>query len=80
MNPVTESKSEHRVLKPNETVQLYFDRAADKLELDPSMRRLLLTAKREVTVEVPVEMDDGRIETCKQVAAVTSARIFVRTN
>ena len=62
MNHVAENK-EHSVLKPNEAVQLYFDRAADKLELDPSMRRLLQTAKREVTVEVPVEMDDGRIET-----------------
>ena len=50
-------------LKSFEAVQLYFDRAADKLNLDPSMRRLLQTAKREVTVEVPVEMDDGRIET-----------------
>ena len=62
MNPVTETQpdsDEHRVLKPNETVQLYFDRAADQLGLDPSMRRLLMTAKREVTVEVPVELDDG---------------------
>ncbi len=66
MNTVTNSqppKSEPRILTPSETVQLYFDRAADKIELDSSMRRLLLTAKREVTVEVPVEMDDGRIET-----------------
>ena len=66
MNPVTETQpdsDEHRVLKPNETVQLYFDRAADQLGLDPSMRRLLMTAKREVTVEVPVELDDGTIET-----------------
>ena len=62
MNHVTEAKEQH-VLKPNEAVQLYFDRAADQLELDPSMRRLLQIAKREVTVEVPVEMDDGKIET-----------------
>ena len=66
MNPVTDTKpadAKHRVLKPNETVQLYFDRAADQLELEPSMRRLLLTAKREVTVEVPIELDNGTIET-----------------
>ena len=63
MNPVSTEKAEHKVLSPSETVQLYFDQAADKLELDPSIRRLLLTPKREVTVEVPVEMDDGRIET-----------------
>lgn len=46
-----------------ETVKHYFDRAADQLELDESMRKLLLMAKREITVEVPVEMDDGSIET-----------------
>ncbi len=50
-------------LKPNECVQLYFDRAAEKLELPESYRRLLKTARRELTVEVPVEMDDGRLET-----------------
>ena len=65
MNPVSPAKAanEQTVLKPNEAVQLYFDHAADQIDLDPSMRRLLLTAKREVTVEVPIEMDDGRIET-----------------
>ena len=62
MNSPVKTKPQHTV-KPNEAVQLYFDRAADQMELDPSMRRLLQTAKREVTVEVPVEMDDGRIET-----------------
>ena len=46
-----------------ETVLHYFDRAADVLELKESTRRLLKMSKREITVEVPVEMDDGRIET-----------------
>ena len=46
-----------------ETVLHYFDRAADELELIDSTRRLLKMPKREITVEVPVEMDDGRIET-----------------
>lgn len=50
-------------LKPNEVVQLYFDRAADQLELDDSMRRLLKMPMREMTVEVPIEMDNGQIET-----------------
>ena len=50
-------------LKPNEVVELYFDRAADQLEMDDSMRRFLKMPKRELTVEVPVEMDDGRLET-----------------
>ncbi|MFT5302743.1 MAG: glutamate dehydrogenase (NAD(P)+) [Mariniblastus sp.] len=46
-----------------ETVLHYFDRAADELQLAESTRRLLKMPKREITVEVPVEMDDGRIET-----------------
>ena len=46
-----------------ETVVHYFDRAADALDMEQSTRRLLRMPKREITVEVPVEMDDGRIET-----------------
>jgi glutamate dehydrogenase (NAD(P)+) len=46
-----------------ETVLHYFDRAADVLQLEESTRRMLKMPKREITVEVPVEMDDGRIET-----------------
>ena len=44
-----------------ETVLHYFERAADALELEESTRRLLKMPKREITVEVPVEMDDGAI-------------------
>lgn len=50
-------------MKAFEAVQLYFDRAADKLGMDESMRKFLKTPKREVTVEVAIEMDDGTIET-----------------
>lgn len=57
------SLDERRPLKAFEAVKLYFDRAADQLELNDSTRTLLKMPKREVTVEVPVEMDDGRIET-----------------
>ncbi|HUL02618.1 MAG TPA: Glu/Leu/Phe/Val dehydrogenase dimerization domain-containing protein [Gemmatimonadales bacterium] len=39
-----------------------FDRAADLIKLDAYMRRILITPFREVQVEVPVRMDDGRIE------------------
>ena len=46
-----------------ETVKHYFDRAADQLDLDPAWRTLMLMPSREITVEVPVEMDDGRLET-----------------
>lgn len=46
-----------------ETVQHYFNRAADQLELESSWRKLMMMPSREITVEVPVEMDDGRLET-----------------
>jgi glutamate dehydrogenase (NAD(P)+) len=39
-----------------------FDHAADLLGLEPYMRSLLQAPFRSVTVEVPVRMDDGRIE------------------
>jgi glutamate dehydrogenase (NAD(P)+) len=44
-------------------VRLYFERAADRLDLEQSMRRLLVMPKREVQVEIPVEMDNGHLET-----------------
>src|SRR6187455_3002405 len=50
-------------MKSQEAVQLYFNRAADLLDLNESIRRLLVIPKREVQVQVPVEMDDGRLET-----------------
>src|SRR5262245_2430563 len=50
-------------MKAHAAVQLYFDRAANLLDLSPALRRLLIIPKREVQVEIPVEMDDGRLET-----------------
>ena len=38
-----------------------FDRAADLISLEDYMRRILISPFREVQVEVPVRMDDGRI-------------------
>jgi glutamate dehydrogenase (NAD(P)+) len=46
-----------------EATHYYFDRAADILEVSPEIRQLLITPRREVKVEIPVEMDDGRLET-----------------
>jgi len=39
-----------------------FDRAADLINLEAYMRRILTSPFREVQVEVPVRLDDGRIE------------------
>jgi glutamate dehydrogenase (NAD(P)+) len=50
-------------MKSHEAAQLYFDRAADLLDLSPAVRRMMIIPKREVQVEIPVEMDDGRLET-----------------
>src|SRR4029078_7409635 len=46
-----------------EATQMYFNRAADQLQLPESRRRLLITARREVQVEIPVEMDNGELRT-----------------
>jgi glutamate dehydrogenase (NAD(P)+) len=39
-----------------------FERAADLIGMEEYMRRILRTPFREVTVEVPVRMEDGRVE------------------
>ena len=43
-------------------VASHFEKAANMINLEAHMRRILLAPFREVTVEVPVRMDDGRIE------------------
>src|SRR5688500_6911115 len=50
-------------MKAHEAVRLYFDRAAERVGLPEEMQQLLLIPKREVQVQIPVEMDDGRLET-----------------
>jgi glutamate dehydrogenase (NAD(P)+) len=42
--------------------QAQFDAAAEQLDLDPGLRRVLRVPKRELTVNFPVTMDDGRVE------------------
>ncbi|MCA9208821.1 MAG: glutamate dehydrogenase [Planctomycetales bacterium] len=50
-------------MKAYEATQLYFEKAAEHADLSASMRKLLLAPKREVTVQIPVEMDSGELET-----------------
>src|SRR5690349_15614946 len=45
---------------PLDEVQAQFDRAAERLGLDPGVRQLLRSPLREHRVRVPVRMDDGR--------------------
>jgi glutamate dehydrogenase (NAD(P)+) len=42
--------------------QAQFDHAADQLDLDPGLRKVLRVPKRELTVNFPVTMDDGHVE------------------
>jgi glutamate dehydrogenase (NAD(P)+) len=42
--------------------QHQFDLAAERLNLDPAMRKVLREPRRELTVHFPVKMDDGSVE------------------
>ena len=45
-----------------EMVARRFGKAADLVELDPDVRKILQKSVNEVTVNFPVKMDDGRVE------------------
>jgi glutamate dehydrogenase (NAD(P)+) len=55
-NPVAEAPNIWAV------AQSQFDTAAEQLDLDPGLRRVLRQPKRELTVNFPVTMDDGHVE------------------
>jgi glutamate dehydrogenase (NAD(P)+) len=50
-------------MKAFDTTGLYFNRAADLMDLSENIRRLLQTPKREVQVQVSIERDNGEIAT-----------------
>ena len=45
-----------------EATKQYFDRAADQLDLADSMRKYLVMPRRELQVQIPVEMDNGMLQ------------------
>src|SRR3954468_22312051 len=49
-------------LNPYEIAKQQFDRAAEYLGLDDSMRRVLKNAKRQLIVSIPVKMDNGEVQ------------------
>ncbi|MGH2485363.1 MAG: Glu/Leu/Phe/Val dehydrogenase dimerization domain-containing protein, partial [Ktedonobacterales bacterium] len=53
---------EPEVLNPFAVAVAQFDAAADRLELSQELRAILRAPKRELTVNFPVRMDDGRVE------------------
>jgi glutamate dehydrogenase (NAD(P)+) len=57
---VDSSHETPRTVYGNVVVQ--FDCAADRMGLDPAVRKILATTQNEIVVHFPVKMDDGRIE------------------
>jgi len=51
-----------REFNPWLAAEARFDRAAELLGLDEGLRKVLKTPGMEVTVNIPVQMDDGRLE------------------
>ena len=50
-------------MKASDATSYFFNKAADQLCLPDWLRKVLITSKRELAVQVIVEMDDGRVET-----------------
>jgi len=50
-------------MRPSESTSRYFHLAADQLNTPEWLRKLLITPKREVTVQVAFERDNGDVET-----------------
>src|SRR4030095_16968298 len=49
-------------INPWQVAQQQFDLAAERLNLDPGLRRVLREPRRELTVHFPVHMDDGSVQ------------------
>lgn len=49
-------------LNPFEIAKQQFNRAADFLDLDPSLRQVLQNPKRQLIVSIPVKMDGGDVQ------------------
>ncbi len=49
-------------LNPWLAAETRFEEAAERLGLDDGMRKILRTPAREITVSIPVQLDDGRLE------------------
>lgn len=58
----TAARTAPEQLNPFAIAQQQFDRAADFLDLDVSMRRVLKQAKHQSIVSIPVKMDNGEVE------------------
>ena len=59
--PMTTEQAAHTI-NAWQVAQQQFDLAAEKLKLDPGLRRVLREPRRELTVHFPVQMDDGSVQ------------------
>jgi glutamate dehydrogenase (NAD(P)+) len=59
---LTASPSLEKELNPWLAAEARFNEAADRLSLDDGMRKVLQMPARELTVHIPVALDDGRLE------------------
>jgi len=60
--PVTLSLTLEDEKNPWHAAEVRFDNAAARLRLDEGLRKVLKAPAREITVNIPVQMDDGRLE------------------
>ncbi len=50
-------------MRASQATQMFFDAAADHLELPPAIREMLIMPRREVQVQVTIERDNGTLAT-----------------
>jgi len=61
-NPMVDDARRFTEENPFESMRARFDRAAQLLDLDPDLYRVMIVPNREIKVYIPVRMDTGRIE------------------
>jgi glutamate dehydrogenase (NAD(P)+) len=61
-NPMVDDARRFTEENPFESMRARFDRAAQLLDLDPDLYRVMIVPNREIKVYIPVRMDSGRIE------------------
>ena len=60
--PGITGKTEKKKSNLYQNVQWQFDKAAEMMNLDPDIRKILATTNNEIVVHFPVRMDNGKIE------------------
>jgi glutamate dehydrogenase (NAD(P)+) len=57
------TSTSHAEVSNLDIVRFYFDRAVDRLELPDDIRTVFWSSYREVTVQIPVKLSDGKVHT-----------------